>query len=255
MEVNDDSCSNGQITLDVPGFRDSEWRRINDTVTREISLDLRWTDPASGTEGHATLWAWPQELDRLALGHVLLDILPPDEAMRRTATVSLTGEHACAVTLGASAGTVFPPPPAFWKAEALLKAMRDFITAAGLWDDTGCFHRAGVFDPAQGKLLARAEDIGRHNCLDRLAGWSVASGVPLSDKILLTSARITASYCAKALRAGFRIMVSRAAVTTGSIAMAKEANATLIGFARPGEERFTVFADEPRRMGYPRKDG
>jgi FdhD protein len=242
-----------QVDLRVPHFRDSGWKSILDTVTREIALTVSWSDPPSGTKGRKELWAWPCELDLLALGHVLLDILPPAEAMRRTAEVIATDEYSCAVTLKDIAGSA-PPPPASWDEKALLRAMQDFISAAGLWDVTGCFHRAGVFDPASGVLLVRAEDIGRHNRLDRLAGWSATNGVPLSDKILLTSARITASYCAKALRAGFRILVSHGAVTTASIAMAREADATLIGFVRHGEERFTVFADDARRMGYPGKD-
>jgi FdhD protein len=253
MQGNNASDRKEQIELTVPHFRDGGWKSILDTVTREVALTVSWSDPASGESGRRELWAWPFELDLLALGHVLLDVLPPVEAMRRTAEVTVTGEHSRAVTLKDIAGRL-PSSPASWDEKALLRAMRDFISAVGLWDVTGCFHRAGVFDPASGILLTRAEDIGRHNCLDRLAGWSVTNDMPLSDKVLLTSARITASYCAKALRAGFRILVSHGAVTTASIAMAREADATLIGFARHGEERFTAFADDARRMGYPDKD-
>ncbi|MCL1939821.1 MAG: formate dehydrogenase accessory sulfurtransferase FdhD [Desulfovibrionaceae bacterium] len=253
MQGNNAPDRREQVELKVPQFRVGGWKSILDTVTQEVALTVSWSDPASGGKGRKELWAWPVELDLLALGHVLLDVLPPAEAMQRTAEVTVTGEHSCAVMLKDSAGSA-PPPPVSWDEKALLRAMRDFISAAGLWDVTGCFHRAGVFDPASGLLLTRAEDIGRHNCLDRLAGWSATGGQPLSDKVLLTSARITASYCAKALRAGFRILVSQGAVTTASIAMAREAEATLIGFARPGEERFTVFSDDARRMGYPGKD-
>lgn len=244
----------GQVEMIVPIFRNGEWQRISDTVTQESPLTVHWSDQVLGNEGKVELWAWPYDLDRLALGHVLLDILTPAQALARSASIIATRDHSRLVTLEARAQITLPPPPASWQEQALLRAMRDFISAAGLWDDTGCFHRAGVFDPASETLLERAEDIGRHNCLDRLAGWGAQHGVPLSDKILFTSARITASYCAKALRAGFRFMVSRAAVTTASIAMAREANATLIGFARPGEGRFTIFADDARRMRVPGKD-
>jgi FdhD protein len=126
--------------------------------------------------------------------------------------------------------------------------MREFINARGMWDETGCFHRAGIFDPQKNTVLAKAEDIGRHNCLDRLAGYSVLHNVRLEDKVLLTTARITASMADKALRAGFRVLVSRSAVTTAAVAAAEAAGATLAGFARTNEDRFTVFSDSPGRM-------
>lgn len=163
--------------------------------------------------------------------------IPPDKDGR----AGESGNARFVVTVGEDIDFPLPSPPKCWQARAVLTAMDAFIEAEGLWDTTGCFHRAGVYNMQQGKLMKRAEDIGRHNCVDRLAGWSVLEGIPLSDKVLLISARMTSSLCAKAIRAGFPVIVSRSAVTTAAIAMAKEAHVTLLGFARTQEERFTVF--------------
>jgi FdhD protein len=55
----------------------------------------------------------------------------------------------------------------------VVESMRRFIAAPGLWNDTGCFHRACALDPVIGDFSFRAEDIGRHNCLDRLCGQAL----------------------------------------------------------------------------------
>lgn len=244
-------------------FRNGSWERINDPAAEEIPLRIQWNDPSGGISGSAELWAWPHEPEHLVLGHVLLECLPrPSKAgegnaggvdalgrKRRSAVVTPVGEYAYSVELGPVAPEPEPVPPAFWSAEALLAAMRGFLEDGGGWEETGCFHRAGVFDAHVNSLVWRVEDVGRNNCLDRLAGWSAAEDVPLSDKVLLTSARITASYCAKALRAGFRILVGRSAVTGGSVALAESLGVTLVGFARTEENRFTVFADGAGRLG------
>lgn len=229
-------------------FRKGEWQAFEDTVSMEVPLKIQWEDSLNKRSGDATLWAWPEDLAPLALGHVLLDICRVEGLLSREAGVEATGEREFFVSIGNQRKGITAHAPVRLAPEGLFTAMHAFISAEGQWEGTGCFHRAGLFDPKDGKLLVRTEDIGRHNCIDRIAGWSVLQSVSLADKVLLTSARITASLCAKALRAGFRIMVSRSAVTTASIAMAGEHDATLVGFARTDEERFTVFADALGRL-------
>lgn len=243
-----DESENGTTLLPALRFRKGEWERFEDTVSVEVPLLIHWRDTYKKQEGEANIWAWPHDLAPLALGHVLLDICREDNTLGRRISIDEDGENSFAVTLGDKRNTSMPAAPSAISADSLLLAMRVFISAEGHWESTGCFHRAGLYDSMTGKLLLRTEDIGRHNCLDKIAGWSALSGTPLSDKVLLTSARITASLCAKALRAGFRIMVSRSAVTSASIALCEEQGATLLGFARTDEERFTVFADGVGRI-------
>ena len=235
----------------IQRFAGGAFAPFDDVITLETVVALTYEGPerpADTPVGSRNLWAWPNDTAPLALGQVLLDLLPAENCLHRKAVVEDSGELAHHVRVGGPLPGLPPAPPTRWDGAELLEAVRAFIAAEGRWDGTGCFHRAGVYDPVAGTLLHRAEDIGRHNCLDRLAGWSVLRGVPLSDKALLVSARMTASLCAKALRAGFRIIVSRSAVTTASVEMCLRHDATLVGFARTEENRFSVFTDTPGRL-------
>lgn len=242
------ASGHGTTLLPACRFKKKVWESFEDTVSVEIALQVSWKDTLRQQEGKATLWAWPQDLAPLALGHVLLDICPGENILERKVQVEENSENNFSVILGDRQNCSYPEAPATISASSLLQAMHSFISAEGHWESTGCFHRAGLYDPVAEKLLVRTEDIGRHNCLDRIAGWGALSSTPVSDKVLLTSARITASLCAKAIRAGFRVMVSRSAVTSASIALAIENGVTLVGFARTDEERFSVFADEAARI-------
>lgn len=256
-----------------PRFRKDHWETFEDIVTPEQSYKFTWCesslehgggaftesfgadcppiDKALGKEdvqaqlhAHETrLWAYPHSIAPLIVGHVLLDLCPAEQCLERAVHLHCSDSDTPLYTVyvGGAYSFTSPKVPSQWAARSVLLAMEAFIEAEGLWDTTGCFHRAGVYAIEEGALIQRAEDIGRHNCIDRLAGWSVMEGIPLSDKALLISARMTSSLCAKAIRAGFSVIVSRSAVTTAAIAMAQKAGVTLIGFARTQEQRFTVF--------------
>ena len=133
--------------------------------------------------------------------------------------------------------------------QSLIELMERFLALAGPWDATGCFHRLALWRlDAPDQICRVAEDIGRHNCLDRLAGWLDREGLAPADFGLLLSARITASLYAKARRAGVAVLVSRAAVSSAAVDAAHADGVTLIGFCRPREGRLTVFADPARRL-------
>ncbi|MBF0482484.1 MAG: formate dehydrogenase accessory sulfurtransferase FdhD [Desulfovibrionaceae bacterium] len=217
-------------------FQHGCWRDIEDDVAPETALILHF--PGLPPK---RLWAYPEELDLLALGHAALDLCPAGQAP------ILTRAKDNAFWLEPAPAPERPEAPDFTlSAGAVMEAMAAFIAAPGRWEGTGCFHRAGLLHPASGTFARRAEDIGRHNCLDRLAGAAVREGDDLARYALFVSARMTASLTAKAARAGFRLIVSRSAVTTAGIDAALEAGVALAGFAR--ENRFTVFADPAGRI-------
>lgn len=222
-------------------FRNGRFADITDEVASEIrvTLDLEGV-------GRRTLFAAPIDPEGLALGHVALDMLGPGRIP------VVTRADGCAFALADrpdERGGPDPTLPHPLAAAALLGLVRRFIAAPGLWDGTGCFHRAGLYDTTGGEFVTRAEDIGRHNCLDRLAGYGVRQGVRLSELVLFLSCRVTASMMEKALRAGIRMVVSRSAVTGAALDAAANAGVTLVGFARDAEERFTVFTDPAGRVG------
>ena len=228
-------------------FYDGCWEQIEDVVSDEQELIIDWYDAAGKSGGQIKLWAWPNDLGALALGHVLLETGPNKSRQCQADVKCLAPMHYHVTLRPACAAAPYASLPPLFGAQ-LLEAMRAFLTAATHWTGTGCFHQAGLFDPSANALLVRAEDIGRHNCLDRLAGWGAQNVISLQDKVLLTSARITGGYCAKALRAGLSVLVSRSAVTAAAIRLAEEHSATLIGFARSGEERLTLYTDVSGRI-------
>lgn len=112
-----------------------------------------------------------------------------------------------------------------------------------LFHRTGGVHSAVMVDE-KGELVAWFEDIGRHNALDKLIGWCVLTGTDASDKILLFSGRVPREIIARAIRAGFPIVISPGAPTNLSIRLACDHGVTLIGFAKDG--RFNVYTHSAR---------
>lgn len=222
-------------------FRPEGWQPLQDVVTREERVVLQ----VAG-HGRRELWAWPQDLEALALGHVLLALCATGEApvLRRVEAGTFQLDILPRAWPGPGAGQL----PAPWTLEGgdILRAMEDLFAAGGLWQDTGCFHRAGLYDPHSRALVRVVQDIGRHNCLDRLAGWALASGQDPSGLVLLVSARLTASLAAKAARLGPPLVVSRSAVTHGALQLAEGAGLSVVGFCRQG--RLTLFADPSGRV-------
>jgi FdhD protein len=93
----------------------------------------------------------------------------------------------------------------------------------------------------QGKILVCAEDIGRHNAMDKVIGWGLLHDIPLEQCMLYTSGRVPVDMTLKAIRAGVPILVSKAQPTDKALELAKEFRLTLIGAAHP--DRFQVYSN------------
>lgn len=246
------------VSVRVRQLRDGHWREMEDEVSREVPVSISWSLDGKAF-GPRRLWAWPEDLGSLALGHVVLDYAHPlmqaaqhgpenipAVGLHHTGTVRENGPLDFHVELNSITPAQAEVPAL--SGQKVLEAMAAFMSAPGLWDGTGCFHRAGMYNAASGEVVCRAEDIGRHNCLDRLAAYCALNSLNPAAHILLISARITASLYAKARRAGFGYMVSQSAVTAASVEFAKEQGVTLIGFCRDRESRLTVFSDTEHRV-------
>jgi len=105
-----------------------------------------------------------------------------------------------------------------------------FETPGDLFQSTGCAHSCALV--TDGKVQCYREDIGRHNALDKVIGFALKNGIPISKSIVFTSGRISQDYLQKVIKAGFRIVVSRAAVTASAVALARQENITMLGFIR-----------------------
>jgi FdhD protein len=106
------------------------------------------------------------------------------------------------------------------------------------------------------------EDVGRHNAVDKIAGWMLSEQVPSDDKLLYTTGRLTSEMVIKTAMMGIPILVSRSGFTAWGVEIAREVGLTLIGRLKgrrfvclSGEERLvrdadpSDVADEPRRAG------
>jgi FdhD protein len=110
---------------------------------------------------------------------------------------------------------------------------------------TGGLHATGLFS-ADGELLVVREDVGRHNAMDKVVGWAFGRGLlPLADKILCVSGRLSFELMQKAGVAGCPIVVAVGAPSTLAVELARDRCVTLCGFVRGG--RVNVYS-EPQRI-------
>ena len=109
---------------------------------------------------------------------------------------------------------------------------------------TGGLHAAALFGSG-GELLVLREDIGRHNAVDKVIGWTLLrGGLPLNDHILLVSGRGGFEIVQKALTAGIPLLASVSAPSSLAVQLARELGQTLVGFLRG--RRFVIYSGEER---------
>ncbi|MFL5817446.1 MAG: formate dehydrogenase accessory sulfurtransferase FdhD [Conexibacter sp.] len=131
-------------------------------------------------------------------------------------------------------------------ARALLAELpRKLRTDQPAFARTGGLHATGLFDAA-GELLLVREDVGRHNAMDKVVGRALLDGLlPLHDRILCVSGRLSFELVQKAAVAGAPVLVGVGAPSSLAIELAADRGMTLCGFAR-GEGRVNVYAGRER---------
>ena len=111
-----------------------------------------------------------------------------------------------------------------------------------LYRQTGGIHTSILTDGAE-KTIA-AEDIGRHNTLDKIAGIKLMQNLSFEQSILLTTGRVSSEMMQKAIRLGVSIVISRTSPSSVSVELAEKAGITLIGYAK--RHRFNLYTHAER---------
>ena len=128
---------------------------------------------------------------------------------------------------------------------AVMLALPDLLRAAQrAFEETGGLHAAGLFAP-NGELIEIREDVGRHNALDKVIGSQVLAGkLPLSQRILMVSGRVSFEIVQKAAVAGIPILAAVSAPSDLAIETAERLGVTLVGFLRG--DGFNVYSHDER---------
>ncbi len=126
----------------------------------------------------------------------------------------------------------------------LYRLLHRINTIPSLYLEAGAIHGCAL--AAADQPVCYMEDVGRHNAVDKIAGWMFRAGVSGADKIFYTTGRLTSEMVIKTVRMGIPILLSRSGFTAWGVELAREANLTLIG--RCKGKRFTVLAGEGRMI-------
>jgi FdhD protein len=229
------------------------FEEVSDQVAAEIGFTLNVNDKQI-----VTLLCTPAELDAMAIGFLLSEgILKDRESLldvqvdEKTYTVSVTLAnlsddidatfHKKTITSGCGRGITFtdaaglkdlPPNKTLLTISPaeIRNLLEEFRSVSELFIKTGGVHSAALADSKRIHLYA--EDIGRHNAVDKLIGKAFLAGISIDDKILISSGRISGEIMTKVIRNRIPIIISRTAPTCMSITYAEDHGVTLIGFAR-----------------------
>ena len=157
------------------------------------------------------------------------------------------------VTSGCAQGTVFGDLMEKFEEVSLARDIRlrtsqlttllkKINTAPSLYLEAGAIHGCVLCE--DDRPLIYMEDVGRHNAVDKIAGYMHLNGIAGDDKIFYTTGRLTSEMVIKTVQMNIPILISRSGFTAWGVELAREANLTLIGRARGS--RFVALAGEAR---------
>jgi len=232
------------------------------TVERPLTLFLNGREIVT----MMTICDYPEYL---ALGYLLNQnmLAPGDEVTgvdydEEIETVVVRTEHETdfeeklkkkTLTSGCAQGTVFGdvmekfesaglPPEARIRTSWLYSLVKKINTVPSLYLEAGAIHGCALC--AEDRPLLYMEDVGRHNAVDKIAGYMFRHDVSGGDKIFYTTGRLTSEMVIKTVQMGIPILVSRSGFTAWGVDLARQVGLTLIGRARG--RRFVALAGEDR---------
>ncbi len=238
---------------------------MDDPVVRESSVRLHLNDMEV-----VILQSLKNELKELALGFLYTECLINDiDAVKNIeisdgfdAVTVLTDENIAqsqtetvhSVTSGCGRGISFINPlrsnlfqeidtAEKVSAKKILELTTGLLRLSQLFRTTGGVHTAALSDGAE--IIHNSDDIGRHNCVDKIIGWELRNRrVEPGRRMILSSGRLSSDIVAKSVRGRIPVVVSHSAPTMGAVQLAEKFGITLIGFVRG--KRFNVYTHKER---------
>ena len=228
-------------------YENGRFEQFDRPVVREQPLTI----VANGVE-LATFLCTPVQLDYLTIGFLAfegiihgvediraLDVDPENSVVEVELITKLVMPKKRVFTSGCGMGLTFTlrlshyPPLASnltLTPEQIFPLMQQLFDGATMYKASRGIHAAALSDEKQVILLA--EDIGRHNALDKILGEALVKGMPTAGRILLTSGRISSEMLRKGANMGTPFLISRTSPTTLAIEAAKRLGITVIGYVR-----------------------
>jgi FdhD protein len=154
------------------------------------------------------------------------------------------------ITSGCIGGLTFPKrmtlkktdDPFAISAHRIKELFRKFQKSSELYLLTGCVHSAALSDGES--ILCLAEDIGRHNAVDKVIGYAILEQISFKGKIMLASGRLSSEIVAKCARWNIPIVASRTSPTSLAVEIAEKHGVTVVGFVRA--DRLNVYTHTGR---------
>jgi len=231
-----------------------ETRKMIDYVAEEKPLHI-----SVNKKHYTTIFCSPSNLKELAVGHLLSEGII--ESIKEIEEINFRKNSVCRVKLKPNIdlqkrlklqkpfsriilSTCSSPSPyqisarlpkvksdLAVKAQIILNCVNRLNSIAETFRKTGGVHAAAIYKNDD-SLVAFAEDVGRHNAVDKVIGIGALNKTDFSKCFLALTGRLTGDIVHKAARVGLPIVASLAAAIDSGIAVAKDAGLTLVGFAR-----------------------
>src|SRR6266571_57599 len=244
--------------------------RVKNGRAREVAADVVREQPLTlwvNGEKFLTLLCTPLKLEDLIVGYLwmekviagLEDVLSVevsavdgrgDVILRRPVTLPVER----ILTSGCGGGITFRIDHRLFprlasavrvRPEQLGRGMKALFTAAVEYQRSRGIHGAGLWDGE--RLLVVAEDVGRHNAVDKIKGEALRRGIATEDLVLLSTGRISSEMLLKAARMGVPVVASRTSPTEMAVALAEQLGITVCGYVR--SDGLNVYAGEAVMLG------
>ena len=252
--------------MDIVRYKSGKgFDRLEDSVVREMSLRVFLNE-----DEIVVLQCLKNEIRELALGFLYAECVLTD-INAVTDIREINGLHAVrvstsekprlgnvptvrSITTGCGAGVSFIPPAhsgyfatlesaQTLKADAIPVLMGKLMKSSRLFIDTGGVHTAALSDGEE--LVHISDDVGRHNCIDKIIGWDLLTRKFESPRrVILSSGRLSSDIVSKSIRGRMQFVISHSAPTRGAVQLAREFGITLIGFVRGN--RYNIYSHEER---------